>query len=150
MMANGMSPDSSVTETIQGKLQEKLGEETKVEFNSTPMYNIQKLVVEYAAGMNDIIILSKEDVQNYGKSGANLPLEDYFKAEDYPEGVFEGGVIRGEEQETVQEEHLFAIPLSKLKMFQDAGFAPDDVFLTVALSADSVDQSIAAIKAMME
>lgn len=150
MMPNGLTPDSKFQETVKDKLQDKLGEETKVEFNSSPIYNIQKLMVEYAAGMNDLVILSKADVENYGKNGANLPLDDYFKAEDYPEGVFEGGVIRGEEEELVQEKHLFAIPLSKLKMFKDAGFAPDDVFVTLAVSADSVDKSIAAIKAMME
>lgn len=150
MMINGASPDSSVQESIKDRLQEKLGEGTQVEFNSTPMYNLQKLMVEYAAGSNDIIILSKEDVQNYGKNGSNLPLDDYFNPEDYPEGVFEGGVEREDEDELVEEEHLYAIPLTKLKMFQDAGFAPEDTFVTIANSADSVDQSVAAIKAMMD
>lgn len=150
MIINGPTPDSSVSKTIQDQLQVKLGEATKVEFNASPMYNLQKLMVEYAAGMNDIVILSKDDMLNYGKNGANLPLDDYFKAENYPEGVFEGGVLKGEKDEIVQEKHLYGIPLSKLKMFQDAGFAPDNVFVTLAVSADSIDQSIVAMKAMTE
>lgn len=150
MMLNGVNPDTKVVTGIESQLKEKLGDEAKVEFSTAPIYNIQKLMVEYAAAMNDIVILSKEDVLNYGKSGANQPLDKYFNPDDYPEGVFEGGVARGEKGEIVQEKHLFAIPLSKLKMFKDAGFAPDDAFLTLAVSADSVDESIKAIKAMME
>ncbi|MBT2288626.1 hypothetical protein J7E73_05640 [Paenibacillus albidus] len=150
MMVNGINPDTSTVDKIEGQLADKLGEETKVEFNTTPMYNIQKLMVEYAAAMNDIIILSKDDVLSYGKNGANLPLDDYFNPDDYPEGVFEGGVLKGEEEELVQEKHLYAIPLSKLKMFKDAGFAPEDVFLTLAVSSDSIDQSVKAIQSMME
>jgi ABC-type glycerol-3-phosphate transport system substrate-binding protein len=150
MMLNGVNPDIKVVESIESQLKDKLGEDSKVEFSTAPIYNIQKLMVEYAAAMNDIVILSKDDVMNYGKSGANMPLDEFFNPEDYPEGVFEGGIMSGESKSIVQEKHLYAIPLTKLKMFKDAGFAPDDAFLTISVSADSVEQSIAAIKAMME
>ncbi|MFC3750086.1 hypothetical protein [Paenibacillus sp. GCM10012306] len=150
MMLNGVNPDTEFVKGFESQLKDKLGEGAKVEFSTAPIYNIQKLMVEYAAAMNDIVILSKEDVLNYGKSGANRPLDEYFNPDDYPEGVFEGGVVKEGTKDIVQEKHLFAIPLSKLKMFKDAGFAPDDAFLTIAVSADSLEQSIAAIKAMME
>ncbi len=149
MMDQAGSP-GTIGETLGKQLKDKLGPDLKVEFIESAMYNNTKLVVEYAAGMNDIMILNKEDVMNFGKSGANLPLDDYFSAEEFPEGVFEGGVSVEGEEELRQEKHLYAIPASKLKMFKDAGFAPDDLFVTVAVSTDSLEHSAAAIKAMME
>ncbi|WP_410512155.1 hypothetical protein PaeBR_19280 [Paenibacillus sp. BR2-3] len=149
MMDKAGSP-GSIGDTMQKSLQDKLGPDLKVEFNAMGIYNIQKLMVEYAAGMNDIMVLSKEDVLNYGKNGANLPLDKYFSAADYPEGVFEGGVEQADSSDLKQEEHLYAIPVSKLKMFQDSGYAPEGLFVTVPVSTGNFEQSISAIKAMME
>lgn len=141
---------STIGETLEKSLKEKLAPDLKVEVNAMGLYNIQKLMVEYAAGMNDIMILSKEDVMNYGKNGANLPLDEYFSPADYPEGVFEGGIEVEGEDELKMEKHLYGIPASELKMFKDAGFAPEELLITVAVSTDSMEQSVAAIKAMME
>jgi hypothetical protein len=149
MMDKTGSP-GSIGQTLEKSLQDKLGPDLTVELNAMGLYNVQKLMVEYAAGMNDIMILSKEDIVNYGKSGANVPLDAYFSAADYPEGVFEGGVEQADSDELKQEEHLYAIPVSKLKLFKDSGYAPEGLFVTVAVTTDNMDQSIAAIKAMME
>lgn len=149
MMDKNGSP-STIGETMEKGLKAKLGPDLKVEFNAMGLYNIQKLMVEYAAGMNDIIILSKDDVINYGKNGANIPLDDYFSPADYPEGVFEGGISVEGQDDLKMEKHLYAIPASKLKMFKDTGYAPEELFVTVAATTDSIEQSIQAIKAMME
>ncbi|WP_052087727.1 hypothetical protein [Paenibacillus wynnii] len=149
MMDKAGSP-STIGETMEKGLKDKLGPDLKVEFNAMGIYNLQKLMVEYAAGANDIVILSKEDAVIYGKNGANLPLDAYFSPDDYPEGVFEGGISVEGEDDLRQEKHLYAIPASKLKMFKDTGYAPEELFVTVAVSTDNMDQSVKAIKAMME
>jgi len=149
MMDKDALPDK-IGETLEKSLQAKLKPELRVEFKTMFMYNLPKLSVEYAGRMNDIMILPKRDVVNYGQKGANLPLDEYFSPADYPEGVFEGGVTVGNEDQLKPEKHLYAIPASKLKMFKDTGFAPEELFVTVAVSTDNMEQSVAAIKAMMD
>ncbi|MEI0735672.1 hypothetical protein VQ056_01665 [Paenibacillus sp. JTLBN-2024] len=55
---------------------------------ASPLYNPEKLMVEYAAGGHDIMILPEEDMKNYGKMGGHVVLDDHFDPKTYPEGVF--------------------------------------------------------------
>ncbi|WP_025694950.1 hypothetical protein [Paenibacillus durus] len=151
LMGQNGAPDG-MAEQLKEKLEASLGQDLKVEFNVSSIYNNQKLLLEYAGAMNDLIILPKQDMLDYGKQGSNVPLDDYFNKSDYAEGVFEGGVERksGDEQtELKQETHLYGIPVSDLKLFKDAGYTPEGLFVTIPASAGNVERSVQVIHAMM-
>ncbi|MDT3425051.1 ABC-type glycerol-3-phosphate transport system substrate-binding protein [Paenibacillus forsythiae] len=152
LMGPNGAPDG-MAEQLKEKLAASLGQDLKVEFNVSPIYNDQKLLLEYAGAMNDIIILPKQDMLDYGKQGSNVPLDDYFNKSNYADGVFEGGVERksGDEQtELKQETHLYGIPVSSLKLFKDAGYTPEGLFVTIPASARNAERSVQVIRAMMK
>ncbi|MEJ8306866.1 hypothetical protein [Saccharibacillus sacchari] len=134
-------------------IQEKLTAEApdlKAEFNYSPLFDLQKVLVEYAAGGNSIVILPKETVETYGKDGAHIVLDDYFDQADYPDGVFESGVLKDGEQDAVQEKHLFGIPVKDMKMFQDAGYTPDDMLACVLVNAPDKDAAVKVLQKLTE
>lgn len=134
-------------------IQEKLTAEApdlKAEFNYSPLFDLQKVLVEYAAGGNSIVILPAETVEIYGKDGAHIVLDDYFDQADYPDGVFESGVLKDGESDAVQEEHLFGIPVKDMKMFQDAGYIPDDMLACVLVNAPDKDAAVKVLQKLTE
>lgn len=148
MMDNHFDP-TQIRDDLQSQLQEKLGEELTVGVSASAMHNLQKLLVEYASKEHGIIILPEDDMKIYGNTGSNLPLDEYFNPKDYPDGVFEGGVFVGDD--VVMEEHLYGIPIAEMKIFQDLSYTPVGMYATVPASADeTIEQSIAVLKAMME
>ncbi|SEO14904.1 hypothetical protein SAMN04487895_105168 [Paenibacillus sophorae] len=152
LMGQNGTPDGTA-DKLKDKLEASLGQDLKVEFNVSPIYNSQKLLLEYAGATNDLIILPKQEMLDYGKQGSNVPLDAHINKEDFPEGVFEGGVESksGDKQiELKQETHLYGIPVSKLKLFKDAGYTPEDLFVTIPASAGNVERSVQVINAMMK
>ncbi|MDO3408769.1 hypothetical protein QWJ34_03225 [Saccharibacillus sp. CPCC 101409] len=144
--------ESSSREGID-QIQQKLDAEftdPKAEFNYSPLFDLQKVMVEYAAGGNSIVILPKDTVQTYGRDGAHLALDEYFDKEKYPEGVFESGVLKDGEDDPVTEEHLFGIPVDQMKMFQDAGYVPKDMLACVVVNAPNADAAIKVLQKLTE
>lgn len=124
--------------------------DTKVEFNYSAMHNVQKVLVEYAAGGNSIMILPEDMVKLYGKDGAHLVLDDYFDKADYPDGVFESGILKDGEKDAVLEEHLFGIPVKDMKMFQDAGYVPENMLACVLVNAEDQEAAIKILQKLTE
>lgn len=146
---------SVISEQLQTNLQQKLGEEPKVEVITSAMYDVQKILVEYAAGGHDIFILPEADMKQYGKSGSNVPLEDTFDAEKYKRGVFDGGVLveqgEGDDGSDIKtESHLYGIPLEEMQMFKDVKYAASNLFATIPVSASNVDEAKKVLKALTE
>lgn len=139
-------PDS-VTQSIKTNLQEKMGDKT-VEVYGSPIYNAQKLIVEYIAGEHGILVIPKSDFVSMVGEGGGQPLDDLFKAEDYPDGVMTGTVYK-ENDEEVQEKHLYGIPVKQAEMFKKAGFVPDDLFLIIPTNAPDLALSQQAMKGMV-
>ena len=146
---------SVIGEQLQANLQQKLGEEPKVEVITSAMYDVQKMMVEYAAGSHDIFILPEADMKQYGSNGSNIPLDDTFDPEKYKRGVFEGGVLVEDGQgddgtDMKQETHLYGIPLEDMQMFKDVEYAAQNLFATIPLSAANVEESKKVLKALTE
>lgn len=140
---------SNFGEPIEKKLQEKVGEELQVEVSTAGIYNEQKIVVEYAAREHEIIILPEDATKMYGQQGTHIALDPYFDSATYPTGVFEGGVTDEDTNEVIQEKHLFAIPISEMKVFQDLGYTTEGMLATIPISSDSVEDSVKVLKAMI-
>lgn len=146
---------SGISEQLQTNLQKKLGEEPKVEIITSAMYDVQKILVEYAAGSHDIFILPENDMKQYGQNGSNVPLDDTFDPKKYERGVFEGSVLvekgKGDDGSDMKKEtHLYGIPLEDMQMFKDVNYAPSNLFATIPLSAANIEESKKVLKALTE
>jgi hypothetical protein len=148
MPKNGL-PDN-VAGDVKQALQAKLGEDKKIQVIGSPIYNAQKMLVEFAAGEHDIIVLPKEDFQQVAFEGGAVPLDDTFDSSAYPAGVMEGTVLQ-EDHKEVKEKHLFGIPLSSSKMFKDAGYISQSDEMYMIVYARTKDEPFAkqALKEMV-
>ncbi len=148
-----MSDEGAVSQDAIGLVQEKLNtdlSELKVELNYSPLFNLQKVMIEYAAGGNSIVILPEDTIKTYGKDGAHIPLDEYFDKSEYPEGVFESGVLKDGENDAVLEEHLFGIPLTEMKMFQDTGYTPEGLLACVLVNAPDKEAAVKVLQKLTE
>ncbi|NGZ75887.1 hypothetical protein [Saccharibacillus alkalitolerans] len=148
-----MSDKASASREAIDQIQEKLKTDSpdlKAEFNYSPLFDLQKVLVEYAAGGNAIVILPEDTIKTYGKDGAHIVLDDYFDKSEYPEGVFENGVLKDGEKDPVTEEHLFGIPVKDMKMFRDAGYAPEGLLACVLVNAPDKDAAIKVLQKLTE
>ncbi|KAF6564675.1 MULTISPECIES: hypothetical protein [Paenibacillus] len=147
---------SVIRDELAQKLKDKLGEQAPtIEISVSPLYNQQKLVVEYAAGEHDLFLLPEEDMKLYGQNGSNLPLDDAFDKKTYARGVFEGGVFKKKEQEeegtdVIKETHLFGIPVEQMKMFKDLKYNSNTLFATVPPRTSNKEEAIKVLKALTE
>ncbi|MEC0092942.1 hypothetical protein [Paenibacillus macquariensis] len=140
---------SDIREPLEQKLQEKLGEDLKVSISAAALYVEQKVLIEYAAGEHEIMIVPEDVMKRYSQQGAHRVLDEEFDAEKYPEGVFEGGVTDETTNEIVTEKHLFAIPLSKMKIFEGMNFKTEGLFATIPFTSNSVENSVKVLKLMI-
>jgi len=148
-MIDDKSDPTQVAEPLEKALQERLGPDIKVEVIASPLYNPEKLMVEYAAGGHDIMILPEGDMKNYGKMGGHVVLDDHFDPKTYPEGVFAS--MEEKEDKTIDKtEHLYGIPVKDMNMFKDLKYAPDKLFVTIPVSAKHMDNAVKALKEMTE
>lgn len=139
-------PDS-VTSSLEQSLQKKLGEKT-VDVVGSPIYNNQKLIVEYIAGEHGILAIPKTDFQSMISEGGGEPLDSLFKPEDYPDGVLTGTILLDDNKEA-KEKHLFGIPVKQAAMFKDAGFVPEDFYLIIPANTPDLELSKQALKELV-
>lgn len=140
MSANGMTGEQAGL--LEESLQKKLGEKPTVQINASPIFNMQKMVVELAAGGNSIIIIPEDQFKAFAAQGSYISLDDTIDPKLYPEGVIadaESG-----------EEHLFGIPLHEVKWFKDAGYAGKEIYAFIPLNATNVENAKKVMKAMIE
>ncbi|EFM11620.1 hypothetical protein PaecuDRAFT_1226 [Paenibacillus curdlanolyticus YK9] len=145
MAPNGM-PDK-VTTDLQAELQPTLGEKT-IKVVGSPIYNAQKLLVEYIAGEHAVMALPKSDYEAMIGQGGGVPLEDIFDEKQYSEGVMVGTILK-EKNAEVKEKHLFGIPLKQAGMFKKTGFAPEEMFLIIPTNAPDLALSKQVIKELV-
>ncbi|OWA34679.1 hypothetical protein B9G55_15795 [Saccharibacillus sp. O16] len=148
-----MSDKESASREAIDQIQKKLDAESPdlhAEFNYSPLFDLQKVLVEYAAGGNSIVILPEDTIKTYSKDGAHIPLEDHFDQTKYEDGVFEGGVFVEGEDDPVMGKHLFGIPVEDLKMFKDSGYAPKGMLACVLVSAPDQEAAIKVLQKLAE
>ncbi|MCQ6559639.1 hypothetical protein [Paenibacillus mendelii] len=140
-------PDG-VSEKVEEKLQKAFGEDKKMAVHGTPMYNDQKMIVELAAGGNGIMILPKEVLENMMAQGAAVQLDQWFKTEDYPEGVMESVV--GDKDSEKKVTALFALPVEKIPVFKEAGYEEKDMFIFIPANAPDEELSVEVLKEIVK
>lgn len=151
MMAQGAIP-SEITTAIQDDLTNKYQDQFTIQVVSPPMYNIQRLLIEYAANQNSLIVLPKDDMKAYSRNGGHVVLDSYFDKEQYAEGVMEGLVEpgNGKEKQDVLEEHLYALPVSKLPFLEKHGVTNPEFLIAIPANTPNLDRSVEVLNMMTE
>ncbi|WP_019534507.1 hypothetical protein [Paenibacillus ginsengihumi] len=142
MASNGVP--NEVGEKLQQSLQAKVGEGMTVEVVTTPIFSLEKLIVEIAAGGHGVLIVPGEQFKALGQQGGYVSLDDVANPEDYPEGVLE----MTEDGKT--EKHLYGIPLEHSRWFADLQLNGKDLFAFIPLNAPDHEKAKQVMKIIAE
>ncbi|MDF2960883.1 MAG: hypothetical protein K0S39_2618 [Paenibacillus sp.] len=145
MAANGIP--NEVADKLQADLRAKVGQAPTVSVLTTPIFSMEKLIVEIAAGDNGIIIVPMEQFKTIGQQGGYVSLDSAAKAEDFPEGVLELPV---DGKDGKKEKHLYGIPLEKSKWFTDLKLNGKDLVAFVPGNAKNQDKVMQVIKVIAQ
>lgn len=139
--------DMGKVEEMQSALQQQLREKT-VEVIVSPMFSMEKLIVETAAGGHGVFIVDEQPLKAFANQGAFTPLDDVFNPDDYPEGVVEMTVPEGETERIVN--GLFAIPVDQTEWFKQGGYSGETAYAYVPVNAPDPELGKQVLKAMVE
>jgi ABC-type glycerol-3-phosphate transport system substrate-binding protein len=143
MAANGVPSD--VGSKLEQSLKEKVGEAPSVQVITTPIFSMEKLIVEIAAGDNGIIIIPKDNFLMMVKQGGALSLDDVLKSDQYPEGVQEYTPENGQ-----PEKHLYGISVENVKWFTDLKLNGKDLYAFVPANAKQKEKSFQVMKVIAQ
>ncbi|CAG7613886.1 hypothetical protein PAESOLCIP111_01655 [Paenibacillus solanacearum] len=138
MSATGVP--NEVADKLGQSLQAKLGTAPTVKVLTTPIFSVEKLMVEIAAAENGIIIIPTQQFKALGQQGGYVPLDDLAKAEDFPDGVLE----ITEDGKT--QKHLYGIPMEKTKWFTELNFNGKDLYAFIPANAPNMEKSKQVMK----
>lgn len=148
MTSGGTAQDT--TAKIEQALRAKLGEKPTVAVTGSPIFSMEKLIVEIAAGDHGIIVLPEEQFKTLVMQGGTVPLEDQFDAAKYPGGVLEIPADPNK-QGSQPEKHLYGVPVSDSKLFQDAGYkGKEKLYAFVHPRAPHMEQAKQVLKTIVE
>jgi ABC-type glycerol-3-phosphate transport system substrate-binding protein len=146
MMASNGIPNE-VADKLQADLKAKVGETPTVSVMTTPIFSMEKLIVEIAAGDNGIIVVPVEQFKAIGQQGGYVSLDSAAKAEDFPDGVLELPI---DGKDGKKEKHLYGIPLEKTKWFTDLKLNGKDLIAFVPANAKNQDKVLQVIKVIAQ
>lgn len=143
MMGQNGIPNE-VGDKLQAALQAKVGQTPTVSVLTVPVFSMEKLIVEIAAGDNGIIIVPAEQFNVIGKQGGYVSLDNIAKPEDFPAGVLELPV------DGKTEKHLYGIPLEQTKWFTELKLNGKDLVAFVPANAKNQDKVMQVIKVIAQ
>jgi len=124
------------SEELQASLQQKLGERPTVSVYISPIFNMEKLIVELAAGDNGVFILPKKQFDLFLQEGGFVSLDDVMNKDDFPEGVFNG--------------QLYGVPVHDAKWLKEAGYRGGEMIAFIPARAKKQEEAKQVIKAIAE
>lgn len=139
--------DTQKVDGIKDALQEQMGEKT-LDVVVSPIFSMEKLIVELAAGGHGVLIVSEEQFKAFANEGAFQPLDDTFDPAQYPEGVVDMTIKDGETEQIVN--GLYGIPVEQTDWFQSGGYAGGRAFAFVPVNAPNPQLAKQALKAIVE
>jgi ABC-type glycerol-3-phosphate transport system substrate-binding protein len=136
---------AELTKKMEDSLKAKIGASPTVEVVGAPIFDMQKLVVEVAAGGHGILIFPAEQFQTMGIHGEYVSLDSAFKAEDYPDGVL-NVQIEDKDGKAHQEKHLYGIPMKQSKWFSELGLKGGDLIAFIPGNAPDPQKALEVLK----
>jgi hypothetical protein len=142
------APSGDAVKQMEAALQSAMGEK-KVRIVSSPLFSMEKLLVEVAAGGHGVFIVNKQPMEAFANQGAYVPLDDTFSPEDFPEGVIEMTDLNAEGGE-VKTKGLYTLPIDKTAWFQISGYNGETAYAYVPVNAPDQQLSKQVLKAMVD
>lgn len=154
-MTDDQGSIAGIEDELQSKLQEKFGDRVTIEVISSPIYNQQKLLLEYVGRANDLMIMPENDMKSYGREGSHIAIEDALDPKTYSRGYFEGGTYEIDEngemsKDMVTGDHLFGIPLDEMTIFKELNYPAKNLFATIPVSTSDIALAKEVLKFMTE
>lgn len=147
MGSNGIPAE--VGDKLQAALQTKVGAAPTVSIVTTPIFSMEKLIVEIAAGENGIIVVPTEQFKQIGQQGGYVSLDNVAKQEDFPDGVLE---LPADTKDGTpkKEKHLYGIPLEQSKWFTELKLNGKDLVAFVPANAKNQDKVMQVMKVIAQ
>lgn len=114
MMGPGGVPQEAA-DKLQAGLTAAVGAAPTLRLQAAPLFSMELMVVQLAAGDHDIFVLPSEQFQSFAKQGGLVPLDDLANKDEFQAGVVESN----DNGKTAT--HLYGIPLDDSKWFKDQG-----------------------------
>ncbi|GAB7056970.1 MULTISPECIES: hypothetical protein [unclassified Paenibacillus] len=140
--SNGIPNEAG--EKLQASLQSEIGESPSVQVLAAPIFSMEKLIVEIAAGQNGILMIPENHFKAMGEQGGYVPLDDVAKAEDFPEGVLEVT------EDGKKQKHLYGIPMDQTKWFTELEFDGKNLFAFIPANAPDKEKAKQVMKIIAE
>ncbi|MBD0380067.1 hypothetical protein ICC18_08085 [Paenibacillus sp. WST5] len=126
---------------LEDSLKSKVGEIPTVKIVTSPIFSMEKMIVELAAGGNGIFVLPEEQFNVLSKQAGFVPLDDTIQPEDYPNGVIEIA-----EEGKPAEKHLYGIPLADNKWMKEQGFNGKGLVAFIPQNAEKINEAKQVLK----
>lgn len=143
MGPNGFPSDAG--EKLEVALKSKVGELPTVKLNTSPIFSMEKMIVELAAGGNGIFILGDEQFKSLSSQAGFVSLDDTIKPEDYPDGV-----ITITEEGKPAEKHLYGIPLIGNKWMKEQGLEGKGLVAFIPQNAPKMNEAKQVLKVIAQ
>ncbi|MCP1311162.1 hypothetical protein [Paenibacillus tyrfis] len=131
---------TEIGEKLQASLQSKIGQTPTVQIVTSPLFSLEKMMVEIAAGGHGVLIIPAEQFKGMAQQGGYVSLDDVAKPEDFAEGVIEipvGGK---------KEKHLYGIPMEKSLWFKELQLNGKDLFAFIPENAPDPEKAKQVLK----
>jgi ABC-type glycerol-3-phosphate transport system substrate-binding protein len=135
---------SEAAQKLESSLVTKVGAVPTIVINSSPLFSIEKMIIEVAAGENGILIIPEDQFRNLGKQGGYVSLDDIIKPEDYPTGIME---ITDQGK---TEKHLYGIPLEDTKWMKEQNMNGKGLFAFIPQNAKKQAEAKKVLKIIAE
>jgi hypothetical protein len=138
-------------DAMETALQTKLGEAPTIAISTSPMFSLEKLIVEIAAGGHSLLILNREQISSFLSDKTSVhSLEDTFDPAAYPEGILEIQVRDREGNVTGTEQGFFAIPIGETVWFKLGDYKGPPAFAFIPANAENPEGAKQVLKAIVE
>lgn len=127
---------SEMAEKLQTSLQSKFGETPLIGVISSPIFSMEKLIVEIAAGEHSVLVIPEREYQVMVEQKGPIPLDDTFDKSKYPAGVSDGT--------------LYGIPVHESAWMKEIGYRGDPLFAFIPANAKDQEQAKKVLKAIVE
>ncbi|WP_135554821.1 hypothetical protein [Paenibacillus cymbidii] len=146
MPNSGMAPETA--RQLEQSLQGLIGEKPTVSVQASPLFNLQKLMVEIAAGDNGIVIVPRGQFVNFALQGSLVVLDDVFDPALYPDGVITPEPDP-KKPDVKPGMHLYGVPVTDAKWLKDAGYQGEVLYALVLPRAPQVDAAKQVLSSMI-
>ena len=143
MGSNGFPSEAG--DKLEASLKSKVGEVPTVKINTSPIFSMEKMIVELAAGGNGIFILAEDQFKSLSNQAGFVSLDDIIKPADYPDGV-----IQIAEEGKPAEKHLYGIPLTGNKWMKEQGFEGKGLVAFIPQNAPKMNESKQVLKVIAQ